>query len=98
MITEEQNRMCELAIEAMFEAITVYGEREDYIVRSAVCQKLTEEQVMWLEADELLEHECFVEAVNEAVLFYEDEAGGSHDLSHLEGLTTWDVLAELPTH
>lgn len=85
-----------LAVEAMFEEITMYFARDEHSVRASVYRKLTPEQVEALRADDLVEDDCFARAVEQAVLFYEDEAGGSHDLEWLANSPSWAVLEALP--
>lgn len=92
----DQQTICEEAVQGMFLAITTYGVRDEAIVRQWAGRYLSSEEAHWVEADDRLEFECFQQAVDEAELFYQDEAGGSHDLSHLAGCDVWQTLASLP--
>lgn len=85
-----------LAIECMFEEITIFGDRDEHSIKAAVVRKLTPEQLEWLASDDWRDDACFAEAVAEARLFYEDEAGGSHTIDASDDAPSWTVLAALP--
>lgn len=77
----------ELAQEEVFEAITIYLDRSVAAIKGRFGAKMTDEQFKSITPEDFME--ALSAGTDEAILFYEDEAGGSFDLSHID--------ADMPT-
>lgn len=94
---QKREQISTLAVQGLLYGITVERVRNWEAFTTYSAKFLTDEQVEQIEDDPHWEHELYVEAVGQAKEFYETKAGGSHDLSSLEGFNSFQTLEALPT-
>lgn len=87
------NQICTKAIKAMYESIVQKGTRESDQVFLASADVLTRTQLIWLENEPDLEHECFVQAIDDATDYYKSKG---FNLDYQEEMTSWDKVETFP--